>query len=236
MLKSYQPQLLPFTDFESVTPATRLTDLNLNWREQDLPEHQRTKYVHRLHPYLGKFIPQLVEIFLRKYTLSLVVDPFCGSGTTLVEAQALGIDSFGCDISEFNCLLSKVKTDHYDVDLVEHEIKDVLFRISGEEQGKLLEKHAPYATSSYLTKWFAPQALEELLSFRAIIEDYHYKDVLKVILSRAARSARLTTHFDLDFPKQPQTEPYSCYKHSRICRPTTSAKQFLRRYSLDTVK
>ena len=30
-------------------------------------EFERTKHVHRLHPYLGKFIPQLVEVFLRKY-------------------------------------------------------------------------------------------------------------------------------------------------------------------------
>jgi hypothetical protein len=236
MLKSSQPQLLPFTDFGSVTPATRLADLNLNWREQDLPEQQRTKHVHRLHPYLGKFIPQLVEIFLRKYTPSLVVDPFCGSGTTLVETQAFGVASFGCDISEFNCLLSKVKTDHYDLDLVEDEINDALSRSRREGQGRLLETEGLYVTSSYLTERFAPRALEELLNFRATIEGYHYKDVLKVILSRAARPARLTTHFDLDFPKQPQTEPYSCYKHSRICRPTTSAKQFIKRYSLDTVK
>src|SRR5574341_1356213 len=51
----------------SVTPDTPLADLNLNWREKDLPERERTKHVHRLHPYLGKFIPQLAEIFLRKY-------------------------------------------------------------------------------------------------------------------------------------------------------------------------
>jgi hypothetical protein len=139
------------------------------------------------------------------------------SDLVLVEAQALGIDSFGSDISEFNCLLSKVKTDRYDLDLLEHEINDALSKISGEGQGKLLETRGIYATSSYLTQWFAPQALEELLGYQAVIEDYHYKDVLKVILSRAARSARLTTHFDLDFPKQPQTESYSCYKHSRIC-------------------
>ena len=62
-----QARLLPFTDFESVTSATSLEDLNLNWREFDLPERVRTKRVHRLHPYLGKFVPQLVEIFLRKY-------------------------------------------------------------------------------------------------------------------------------------------------------------------------
>ena len=30
-------------------------------------EFERTKHVHRLHPYLGKFIPQLVEVFLRKH-------------------------------------------------------------------------------------------------------------------------------------------------------------------------
>jgi len=46
----------------------------------------------------------------------------------------------------------------------------------------------------------------------------------------------LTTHFDLDFPKKPQTAPYYCYKHRRICQPTKTAFQFLRRYGLDTIK
>ena len=36
-------------------------DLDLSWSERDLPERERTKHVHRLHPYLGKYIPQLVE-------------------------------------------------------------------------------------------------------------------------------------------------------------------------------
>jgi len=35
-------------------------DLELSWSESALPEHVRTKHVHRLHPYHGKFIPQLV--------------------------------------------------------------------------------------------------------------------------------------------------------------------------------
>jgi len=71
---------------EKVTPETPLETLNLNWRERDLPERIRTKHVHRLHPYLGKFIPQLVEVFLRKFFRAgqTVMDPFCGSGTTLV--------------------------------------------------------------------------------------------------------------------------------------------------------
>ena len=102
---SQQYKQQPLTDFASVKPETPLDTLNLNWRERDLPEYQRTKHVHRLHPYLGKFIPQLVEIFLRKYKPTLVYDPFAGSGTTLVEANTLGIDSIGTDISAFNVLL-----------------------------------------------------------------------------------------------------------------------------------
>ena len=230
-----QQQLLPFTDFEAITPDTRIDGLNLNWQERDLPERQRTKHVHRLHPYLGKFVPQLVEIFLRKYRPAVVVDPFCGSGTTLVEAKALGAVSFGCDISEFNCLLSRVKTDDYDVKLAEREILDAYHRTDESSCGLLLESKAGYAKNAYLQDWFAPQALAELQSYQAVIRDYRYQDLLKVILSRSARSARLTTHFDLDFPRKPQLEPYQCYKHSRICSPTESARRFLKRYSLDTI-
>jgi len=54
-----------------------------------LAERERTKHVHRLHPYLGKFIPQLVEWFLRRYFKEddIIIDPFMGSGTTLVQAS-----------------------------------------------------------------------------------------------------------------------------------------------------
>jgi DNA modification methylase len=45
----------------------------------------------------------------------------------------------------------------------------------------------------------------------------------------------LTTHFDLDFPREPQREPYWCYKHRRDCRPVERAEHFLRRYALDTL-
>ncbi len=92
------------TKSNEVSPGTPLELLNMNWTEKELPEKIRTKHVNRLHPYLGKFIPQLVEIFLRKYFEpgQTVLDPFCGSGTTLVQANELGINSIGFDVSALN--------------------------------------------------------------------------------------------------------------------------------------
>ncbi len=231
-------------------PETPLESLNLDWREKDLPERERTKHVHRLHPYLGKFIPQLVEIFLRKYFQpgQTVLDPFCGSGTTLVQANELGIHAVGYDISAFNVLLCRVKLGDYDLPRARKEVLGILdqVRVATQEQSSQLSlwQTAPSiqpvseTDDPYLQEWFAPQSLCELLTYRSLIEsgEYVYKDLLRIILSRSARSARLTTHFDLDFPKQPQQEPYWCYKHSRTCQPTTEAFKFLKRYSLDTLR
>ena len=52
----------------------------------------------------------------------------------------------------------------------------------------------------------------------------------------AARSARLTAHFDLDFPRAPRREPYWCHKHRRECRPVQEARKFIDRYLLDTLE
>ena len=87
-------------------------DMELSWSEAELPQAERTKHVHGMHPYLGKYVPQLVEVFLKRCFRpgQRIYDPFVGSGTTLVEANVFGADAVGCDISAFNCLLSRVKT------------------------------------------------------------------------------------------------------------------------------
>lgn len=236
---SIQYKQNPLTDFASVNSKTRLDNLNLNWREIDLPENERTKHVHRLHPYMGKFIPQLVEIFLRKYQPKLVYDPFCGSGTTLVEANILGIDSVGTDISSFNTLLSRVKTAKYDLALLETELRDILKKLYAFKYVPASQKNGGNGRlstrSEYVKTWFSQNTQKELLYFKDLIDKYTYKDLLEVILSRSARSARLVTHYDLDFPKQPQIEPYFCYKHNRTCQPVNEAYKFLYRYTLDTL-
>jgi hypothetical protein len=208
-------------------------DLELSWSERELPERERTKHVHRLHPYLGKFIPQLVETLLARYVPAggRVLDPFAGSGTTLVQALESGRDATGADVAAFNCLLMGVKTARYNEFVLETELRDALARFPGVTQS--CEGLSP--VRGYIGRWFAPRAARDLLAFRSLIDDYEHADVLRVVLARAARSARLTPHFDLDFPRAPQAGPYWCHKHRRECRPVERAEHFIRRYTLDTL-
>jgi hypothetical protein len=204
-------------------------DLELSWSERALPQRERTKHVHGLHPYLGKFIPQLVEILLARYFRpgQRVLDPFAGSGTTLVQALESGLDATGADVAAFNVQLMRVKTERYNLFVLGRELRD-----AAERAGRTGHEAA---ASRYLRAWYAPRAADELLAFRELVAGYEHADVLRVVLTRAARSARRAPHFDLDFPRAPQLEPYWCHKHRRECRPVGRAEHFLRRYALDTL-
>ena len=111
----------------------------LNWRLSfsEYKESETTKHIHRLHPYKGKFIPQLVEYFLDQHTdkfktraffspQDIILDPFCGSGTTLVQANELNLHAIGIDISEFNTFIANIKIGKYDI----QDIKNTAYSIT----------------------------------------------------------------------------------------------------------
>jgi len=147
----------------------------LNWKERlgnDIDWHlsfekykeaETTKHVHRLHPYKGKFIPQLVEYFLDDHTDEfkkeiyfkkgdIVLDPFCGSGTTLVQANELGMHAVGVDVSAFNSLMSNVKVGEYNLLELNVELK------------KITEALQQFIVNSNTVK-FEQRLLEELSEF-----------------------------------------------------------------------
>jgi len=206
----------------------REIDLALSWSERELPERERTKHVHRLHPYLGKFVPQLVEALLERYVPrgGRVLDPFGGSGTTLVQALESGYDAVGIDVAAFNALLMRVKTRELDLDALDAEVRELRAALGASTERPM----------GYVAEWFAPRAAAELLHFRGLAARSRHPHVFRVVLARAARSARLTTHFDLDFPRAPQSGPYWCHKHRRTCRPVEEANKFLSRYLVDTAR
>lgn len=111
-------------------------DLNWALSFEQYKEAETTKHVHRLHPYKGKFIPQLVEYFLDNHTDKfkkevyfkpgdIVLDPFSGSGTTMVQSCELGINSVGVDVSAFNALIGNCKVTKFNLVDVQTEISRI---------------------------------------------------------------------------------------------------------------
>src|SRR5439155_12750541 len=84
-----------------------------------------------------------------------VLDPFAGSGTTLVQALESGLDATGIDIAAFNCLLMDVKTRRYNLFSLEHDLRDPLARF---EHGEGRAGRAPACAR----EWFAPDSANEL--------------------------------------------------------------------------
>ncbi len=138
---------------------------NLNWTLsfEKYKESETTKHVHRLHPYKGKFIPQLVEYFLDNHIDNfkkeiyfkegdIILDPFCGSGTTLVQANELNIHAIGIDISEFNSMIANSKITKYNLIELQTEIQ------------KITRTLKAFLENSNIIK-FEEKLLEELFNF-----------------------------------------------------------------------
>ena len=272
-------------------------DLNWALSFDNYKEKDTTKHVHRLHPYKGKFIPQLVEYFLDDHIDSfkneiffnpgdIVLDPFSGSGTTLVQANELQIHSIGVDISRFNSLIGEVKINNYDfislrekideliknifdfeasnkIFLFEKELNKKVFEINNrffpvkkaendsfgkEKENAILDfynnlvskygiKLIQNTNKTFLDKWYIENIREEMkFVFERVkkIKDENIKRLMAIILSRTIRSCRATTHSDLATLVEPQTTPYYCFKHKKICKPLFTIRYWFNRYADDT--
>ncbi len=149
-------------------------DLNWTLSFDNLREKNTTKHVHRLHPYKGKYIPQLVEYFIDTHTDDfkkavyfksgdIILDPFLGSGTTLIQALETGIHSVGIDVSEFNCMIARCKATCYDDEYLQKAIKKILSTLYTFEHGNKIQE-------------FEGELLAELAKFNNVyFSDYDFK-------------------------------------------------------------
>ncbi len=162
-------------------------DLNWALSFEQYKESETTKHVHRLHPYKGKFIPQLVEYFLDNHADDfkqesffqqgdIVLDPFCGSGTTLVQASELGIHAIGIDISAFNALISNVKVQRVDFTDLLHRINEITIAL---RKFVMAKKHIEFESqlAEFLTDYnnrFFPSPEFKIKARRKEIDETQY--------------------------------------------------------------
>lgn len=172
-------------------------DLNWELSFDNLKESDTTKHVHRLHPYKGKFIPQLVEYFLDDHIDDykkevyfrkgdIVLDPFCGSGTTLVQANELGIHAIGVDVSEFNAFISNAKIGKYDLQRIKRESDRILKMLSQRATAlKILEFEEELSTrlSEFNSEYFPSPEFKRKVRNKEIDAKKYGREKEEVFLS-----------------------------------------------------
>ena len=173
-----------------------------------LPKRRCLRYAtHGLHEYRGKFFPQLVRALMNIARLpkdAVVLDPMCGSGTTLVEASLSGRTSFGLDMNPLSVFISDVKCRA--LALAPGELTAAYAQLEKElaatpaRRTLTQEILRPDGDQAYLERWFAPQALIELDRIETAIyslSDTTLRDFYRVGLSNILRSVSWQKNDDL---------------------------------------
>jgi site-specific DNA-methyltransferase (cytosine-N4-specific) len=166
-------------------------------------KRQNTRYsVHGLHEYKGKFNPQVVRSLFNIYNVKKndkILDPFCGSGTTIVEAAHDGVSAVGTDINPLAVFIANAK------------IKGLRLGpaqiISGKE--KLLERYSAIKKElildksdlriEYLSSWFLPGILKDIEALKLSADELKtsLRDVFLVLISNTLRDYSLQEPSDL---------------------------------------
>jgi hypothetical protein len=165
---------------------------------------QSTRYSsHGLHEYRGKFNPQVVRAIGNLFGLeegAWVFDPFCGSGTTLLEAAHIGWNALGIDINPLGVLIANAKIAAFNASpmVLQHECDALAKRLDPIPDGSDWRNHLP--EPSYLERWFPVPVLRQLRAILAAIDQTkpaRLKDVFRVILSDICRDVSLQDPGDL---------------------------------------
>lgn len=146
--------------------------------------------IHNWYYFKEGFSKKLVDAFIERFSLnenSIVLDPFCGSGTTLLSCKQRGIKSIGFDVSPFFVFVSKVKTRDYDLEKLKEGISEAM--------SWKFERPKKLPKEKYITKVFSRYTLEDTIFYRSKIlevEDEKIRDFLLLVLVDSAIKASYT--------------------------------------------
>ncbi|GAA5496831.1 hypothetical protein Rhal01_03018 [Rubritalea halochordaticola] len=172
------------------------------------------KYVtHGIHPYKGKFYPQLAKSLINLAEAPIggkLLDPYSGSGTTLLEGMLNGYRGFGCDFNPLAVKIARAKTSILTLprDVTDLSIRVFLERLSAKNI-KFRNELEQFDTSLYdeLFNWFPEKVLYKLnwiLSQIRLFGNETMVDFFEVILSSLIREVSHQDPQDLRIRKRKQ--------------------------------
>ncbi|HXE45145.1 MAG TPA: DNA methyltransferase [Conexibacter sp.] len=166
--------------------------LRVNFRALMPAVSATERSTHLMHPYPGKLLRQIPALFAGADQLSrpgdAVLDPFCGSGTVLLETQMAGRRAIGCDTNPLACLISAAKTTPLAPARVEHACRRVV-RAARDGESEL-----SVAALAHVGRWYYPQMLAPLAALRAAVArmtDPELRRFFEVCFSATARAVSL---------------------------------------------
>jgi len=135
--------------------------------------------IHGIHTYPAMMLPQIAKRLIEEYgkNSKMNLDPFCGSGTVLVESMLHNINSYGVDINPLAILLSKVKTTPIDPKKLENEFMKISEKIREARWNPQLIKKVETPKFFNIDYWFKPKVIRELAFIKHILEDIKDEDV-----------------------------------------------------------
>jgi len=155
----------------------------LRHTDWDFTENQQDE-ISLLHPYPARFIESIPYKLITEIGLNeneRVLDPFCGSGTTLLEAQKLGYESVGIDLNPIACLISRVKTQKALFDIIEEG-----YALSSRARIRYQEEELSIPSIPNLDHWFKEdiqKAIFTLVSEINVLSNKCLQDALRFCLS-----------------------------------------------------
>lgn len=134
-----------------------------------------THFTHGIHPYPARMVPQVAERIIMKYAPcdGLVWDPFCGSGTVLLESMIGNRPSIGTDLSPFACLLAKTKTTPIPSAEITRWNDWIVPRLRGNRADNARKQFKPNLEDFTLDVdyWFKKSAIRDLGFIRSMIDE-----------------------------------------------------------------
>src|SRR5215212_1369648 len=180
---------------QSQTELEKIKNLyTLDW---ELEDANTRYYTHGYHPYSSKYIPQIPNQLISKFTEKndLVLDTFMGSGTTLVESKILGRNAIGIDINPLACLISKVKTttikksELVEISKILISLKEDILDLRGNttafnngEKKAIIDNSISKTLHPNIVKWYHQNVIHELLTIKSRIDTVENKDVKDFLL------------------------------------------------------